>query len=68
MRARLLTLVFAIALLGGGGTAFAAGPPSFVGEPPPAPPAPALVTPSDCETAQAVADGVTDISISTCPQ
>ena len=65
MRARLLTLVFAIALLGGGGTAFAGGPPSLVGEPPPAPP---LETPSDCESAQAVADGVTDISISTCPQ
>ena len=67
MRARLLTLVFAIALLGGGGTAFAAGPPSFVGEPPPAPPVPALVTPSDCETAQEVAAEVAERGISTCP-
>ena len=64
MRAKLLTLVFAIALLGGGGTAFAGGPPSFV-DPPPTPP---LVTPSDCTTAQAVADGVAATDISTCPE
>ena len=64
MRARLLTLVFAIALLGGGGTAFAGGPPSFVGVTPADPP---LDTPSSCETARDLVDEVAGIIIPNCP-
>ena len=68
MRTKFLALIFAIALVGGGGTALAGGPPAFVGQPPAAPAAPPLSTPFDCDSAtDVVAEEVSGKPLVVCP-
>ena len=74
MRKKIMAFVFAAALLmalavplfGGGGTALAAGPPSFIGDPPVD--APINTMPTDCSLALAVAgEHATNLGAAVCP-